>query len=119
MPDITTAINSSIRFVVIGNCYFIQNTLGSYNLVRTHCQQQFVGSENAIFSKQIEQGMFGKESTAKVHQIGNGAVVGISPPRSKFKTVAGAFAFLYRSITQFSDMRKAGGIAIIFGISAV
>ena len=63
--------------------------------------------------------MFGKKGIGKIQQIGNGAITGISPPRSKFVAVAAPFSFGRFAGFELFDMGEAGGVAVVFGVCSV
>ena len=119
MPDVSAALDRAIALVAVGDVDSVQNAFCRHNLIRSHDEQQPVGTEYTISGQQIEQRMFGKERTAESHQIGNRLVIGICPPRGKFKTVARLPALGFVVARSLFDMALACGVAVILGIGAV
>lgn len=117
MPDVTAARNAAILLVVVGDLNAVDDALCGRDLIRPHDQQQILRGEDAILREDIEERMPREERAREVHQIGNGAVVRVSPEGRKLKAVAG-FA-LFGGGGRLLHHIVAGGIGVILGVGAV
>ena len=79
MPDITSAVNCSVFFVVVGYLNPIENPFGSRNLIGTHDKQHIFSGKDAISGENIENGMSRKKCLGKVNEVGNNTVFSVRP----------------------------------------
>ena len=119
VPDITAPGNSAILLVVVGNLDAVQDTLRSRNLIWPHHHQHILSRKYAVFGQYIQQGMLGKESPGKVHQVSNHPVAGIGPERGELKAVAGLALPAPTGIGCFLHGIESGAVGIILGIGAI
>ena len=96
----------------------MEDALGGGDLIGTHDHEQLFAGEDAVFCEDAEEGVLGEKGLGKVDQVGDNAVIGISPERGELKAVAG-FALFALAVFGFLANIVACGIGIILGVGAV
>ena len=120
MPDITAGLDAAFPMIVVGNGDAVDDLFRGTNLIRTHDHQQLLARKDTIFSEDVKEGVLGKEGLGEIHQVGDGHVLLVSPPRRELKGVAGVPALSRLLLAAvLPDMGKAGGVAVIFRLDAV
>ena len=120
MPDVATRLDAALPMIVVCDDDTVDNLLRSAYLIRSHDHQQLLTGEDAIFGKDVKKGMFGKEGFGEVHQVGDGYILLVGPPRGELKRVVSVLALPGLGLaTHLLDMGKAGGVAIIFCLRTV
>ena len=94
VPDIASARDRTVFLVIRRDLDPVQDPLGGGNLIRAHYHQHLFGGENAVPRQDIEKGMLGKKRLCKVDQVGDNAVICVSPKRCEFKAVRCLALFL-------------------------
>ena len=94
MPDISAALDRAVLLIICRYLNTVEDTLGSGDLIRTHNHQHILRGKNAIPCEDIQNGVLGKKGLCKVDQIGNYAVVRVSPKRCELKAVRCLALFL-------------------------
>ena len=106
--------------IVVGDDDAVDDLLRSADLIRAHDHQQLFAGEDTVFGDDVEEGVLGKEGLGEVHQVGDGHVLLVSPPRRELKGVAGVPALSRLLLAAvLPDMGKAGGVAVVFRLGAV
>ncbi len=119
MPDVSASRRCAHLLVVRRYGDARQDALRGRNLIGAHDQQQFFGRKHAIFCQDVQQGVPGKKSFRKVHQVRDDFIVCIGPVIRKLKAVALFLAPLSLAGALLLDMRAARGVAVILGVSTV
>ena len=116
MPYITAAGDGAVLFVVGGDLNAVEDAFCRRDLIRAHDHQHVFRGKNAVPRQDIEQRMLGEKGFGKVDQVGDNAVVRVSPEGGELKAVGG-FALL--SAILFIQSIPACRVGIILRVRAV
>ena len=119
MPDVAAALDLAVVLVVGGDLNAVQYALRRDNLVWSHGQQPPVLRKDTVAREQVQQGVLGEEGFREVHQIGDGAILGIRPPGGELETVAPAPPGHGAALHRRMGMVVACGVAVVFGKCAI
>ena len=120
VPDISARLEAAFPMIVVGDDDAVDDLLRSADLIRAHDHQQLFAGEDTVFGDDVEEGVLGKEGLGEIHQVGDGHVLLVSPPRRELKGVAGVPALSRLLLAAvLPDMGKAGGVAVVFRLGAV
>ena len=94
MPYISACIDRTQHTLVGSDAYLLNDSFGSGNLIWSHHHQFAVCREDTIPREDIENRMFGKESSRKIIQVPNDIILSIRPIRGELKRIAAFGRFL-------------------------
>ena len=117
MPDIPAARDGAVLLVVRRDLDAVEDALGGDDLVRTHDHQHILRGKDAVTGQDIEERVLGEKGLGEVDQVGDDAIVRVSPERGELKAVRGLGLLL--SGVRLTDRVEAGGVGIILGVNAV
>ena len=94
VPYISACIDRTEHTLVGSDAYLLNDGFGSGNLIWSHNHQFAVCREDTIPREDIENRMFGKESSRKIIQVPNDIILAICPIGSELKRIASFGGFL-------------------------
>ena len=112
-------MQAAVLLIVVGYRYTLNDALGGSYLIRTHHQQHLLAREDAVLRKDAQQSVLGEERLGEVQQVGDNAVIAVSPKRSELKRVARLLRLASAAGALLFDMVIAGAVRVILRMGAV